>query len=95
MMSLAACTAKSPAPATSQTTNTSQDVPTTTQKKGDTVKTGKILQINSKFFIQEPGKPPADIDSYTVNLGSYVGQTVKITGEYSGDTLFVGKIEQQ
>lgn len=64
-----------------------------TGKKGDTTKTGKVVQISGKYYIQVVGQPPAQIDSYTVNLSSYVNQNVKITGEYSGDTLFVGKIE--
>ncbi len=64
------------------------------QKKGDTIKTGKLIKIGAQFYIQEPGKSPAQIDSYVVNLSSYVDQSVKITGQYSGDTLFVGKVEQ-
>lgn len=87
-----ACNASTPS-ATSSSATSQQNPATTTQKKGNTVKTGKIVKLGDKFFIQETGKQPAEIDSYNINLSSYLNQTVKITGEYSGDTLFVGKIE--
>jgi hypothetical protein len=64
-----------------------------TAKTGDTTKTGKIIKASGKFFLQETGKQPAEIDSYTLDLDSYVSRTVKVTGQYSGDTLFIGKIE--
>ncbi len=72
---------------------TDQTVPVSRQKKvGNTTKTGKIVKIGNDYYIKELGHEPATIDSYDVDLGSYVGQTVTITGQYSGDTLFVGKI---
>ena len=63
------------------------------QKQGDTIKTGKISGSPGQFFIQETGKTPEPIDSYSIDLNTYVGQTVTIVGQYSGDTLFVGEVK--
>ncbi|HYD34852.1 MAG TPA: hypothetical protein VD999_02195 [Vitreimonas sp.] len=74
--------------------STSPTVPSeAAQKSGDTIITGKITQVGTQYFIQATGQQPEDIDSYGVDLSQYVGQTVTITGQYSGETLFVGKIE--
>lgn len=63
------------------------------QKQGDTIITGKISGTAGAYFIQESGKNPQSIDSYSVDLGQYVGQVATITGQYSGDTLFVGEVK--
>jgi hypothetical protein len=86
---LAGCTQSQ----TNTSSQTTSSTPTETQKTGDTTKTGKITQISDKFFLEQPGKQPMQIDSYKVDLKTYIGKTVKITGQYSGDTLFVGSIE--
>jgi hypothetical protein len=65
----------------------------TTQKQGTTSKTGVITQAGGSFFIAAPGATPELIDSYSVDLAQYVGQSVTITGQFSGDTLFVGTVE--
>lgn len=67
--------------------------PGTTQKSGNTTKTGTITQIGEKFYISQQGKQPMEIDSNTVDLKQYLGKTVTITGQFSGDTLYVGKVE--
>ncbi len=67
--------------------------PATNQKVGTTTKTGVISTSNGVFYLQEAGQTPKEIDSYTVELGDYVGQTVTVSGQYSGDTLFVGSVE--
>jgi hypothetical protein len=64
-----------------------------TQKVGDTTKTGTITTISGRFYLTEAGQTPKEIDSYAVELSEYVGKTVTVTGQYSGDTLFVGSIE--
>lgn len=69
------------------------NVPAADQKSGDTTKTGTISSAGGKYFLTEPGQPPREIESYSVSLADFVGQTVTVTGQYSGDTLFVGKIE--
>lgn len=67
--------------------------PTTNQKVGTTTKTGVISNSAGVFYLQEAGKTPKEIDSYTVELSDYIGQKVTVSGQYSGDTLFVGSIE--
>lgn len=81
--------ADSKAPATKQT-NTSN--PSATQKSGTTSKTGKITSADGKFYLQEGSQVPKEIDSYVVDLNDYVNQTVTVSGQYSGDTLFVGSV---
>lgn len=63
------------------------------QKVGTTTKTGKISNSGGVFYLQEAGQTPKEIDSYAIDLTEYVGQTVTASGQYSGDTLFVGSIE--
>lgn len=67
--------------------------PGATQKSGTTTKTGKITSSDGKFYLQEAGQTPKEIDSYVVDLSEYSNQTVIVSGQYSGDTLFVGSIE--
>ena len=73
----------------------STSAPTTSQKVGTTTKTGVISNNNNVFYLQEAGQTPKEIDSYTVELQPYVGKTVTVSGQYSGDTLFVGSIETE
>lgn len=68
-------------------------VPAADQKSGDTTKTGTLTESNGKYFLQEPGGQPEMIESYVVDLSQYVGSSVTVTGQYSGDTLFVGEIQ--
>ncbi len=86
------CTQKPSDTKQPSTASQTQQKPTTA-KSGDTTKTGKIIKASGKFFLQETGKQPAEIDSYTIDLDAYVNQTITVTGQYSGDTLFIGKIE--
>lgn len=67
--------------------------PTTNQKVGTTTKTGIISSSGGVFYLQEAGQTPKEIDSYTVELSDHVGQSVTVSGQYSGDTLFVGSVE--
>jgi len=67
--------------------------PTANQKVGTTTKTGVISNSAGVFYLQEKGQTPKEIDSYTVELSDYVGQNVTVSGQYSGDTLFVGSVE--
>lgn len=69
--------------------------PTANQKVGTTTKTGVISSSGGVFYLQEAGQALKEIDSYTVELSEYVGQTVTVSGQYSGDTLFVGTIESK
>ena len=68
-------------------------VPVAADKAGITTKTGEISSTGGRYYLQESGQSPKEIDSYVVELETYVGQTVTVSGQYSGDTLFVGSIE--
>lgn len=92
-MLLAACSSQPTTTTAPANTTGTGAAPAAEEKRGDTVKTGVISQVGEKFFLQEAGQPPAEIESYAVDLNAYVGQTVTVTGQYSGDTLFVGKVE--
>lgn len=63
------------------------------EKVGDTTLTGVISKVGEKFLITVAGQTPKEIDSYAVQLDEYVGKSVTVTGQYSGDTLFVGKVQ--
>lgn len=76
-----------------KSSNTTKQAPAANEKVGETSKTGTISSSNGAYFITEPGKQPETIDSYAVDLSAYVGQTVTITGQFSGDTLFVGEVK--
>jgi hypothetical protein len=91
---LTACTLPGSGGSTSvnqQPTATAQ--PAAGQKSGTTSKTGLLSTAGGKFFITVTGQPPAEIDSYGVDLSAYVGQSVTVTGQYSGDTLFVSEVK--
>jgi hypothetical protein len=81
---------------TTGTTGTAAEqggAPKAEEKRGDTVKSGVITSAGSSFFIKTAAGQPELIESYAYDLADYVGQNVTVTGQYSGDTLFVGKIE--
>lgn len=82
---------------TTSTSPTSQPAtngaPAAEQKVGDTTKTGSISENSGRFYLNVAGQPPQEIDSYSVDLSGYVGQSVTVTGQFSGNTLFVGSIK--
>ncbi len=80
-------------PATSTDAQTGVEASPAAAKVGQTTKTGQIIQLEGKYYLQQSGQEPLGIDSYNVDLSSSVGKTVTVTGEYSGNTLFVGKLE--
>lgn len=79
-------TSKAGVPETDQT-------PSASEKQGNTTKTGVISQVNGQFYLQQSTGTPELIESLSVDLSEYVGQTVTLTGQYSGDTLFIGSVE--
>lgn len=68
-------------------------VPAAADKAGLTTKTGEVSSAGGRYYLQESGQSPKEIDSYVVQLETYVGQTVTVSGQYSGDTLFIGSVE--
>jgi len=78
---------------TSTPTSVKSNAPAAEQKTGTTTKMGVISTQGGKFFIQAAGKQPEEIDSYSIDLNAYVGQTVTVEGQFSGNTLFVGSLK--
>lgn len=64
-----------------------------TTESPDVTLTGSLVQAGSRFSLNIPGKPPVELDSRQVILSNYAGKTVTATGQYSGTTLFVSKIQ--
>lgn len=63
-------------------------------KTGKTTKTGIVTKVSGKYFLSELGSQQTlPIDSYSLDLEQYVGKDVTVTGEYSGDELFVSEVE--
>jgi hypothetical protein len=74
-------------------TGTSDTKLNAADKVGETTKVGVISKIGEKFYLQEAGQEPKEVESYSVDLSQYVGQNVTVAGQYSGDTLFIGRVE--
>src|SRR5689334_5328053 len=72
----------------------SQDgaVSMTTEKKGDTTLSGKLTNTGGKYFVERVGQAPQEVNSYGVDLSVYTNKNVTVTGQFSGDTLYVGKV---
>jgi len=85
----AGCSRQMPAATDTQSSVTASPA----AKVGETTKTGTVIQLDGKYYLQQSGQEPLGIDSYNVDLSTSVGKTVTVTGEYSGNTLFVGKLQ--
>lgn len=82
--------------APSTTTTTEEQAPgMTTEKQGDTTLSGTIVKMEDKYYIQNPSRPQQEVDSYSIDLSTYEGKSVKVTGQFSGTTLFAGQVEEQ
>ncbi len=77
----------------SQTTQPASQEAMPGAKVGKTTKTGVVSKANGKYYLDVSHEPLLEIDSYSIDLSDYAGKTVTITGEYSGNTLFVGEIK--
>lgn len=55
--------------------------------------TGVISQTPSGFSLTTGAGEIISIESYSLDFSEYVGDTVTVSGEYSGDTFFVTQIE--
>ncbi len=64
------------------------------EKQGDRTLTGYVRRTQGgTYHLATTLAVIIPIDSYSVDLAQYVDKEVTITGQYSGDTLFVGSIE--
>jgi hypothetical protein len=55
---------------------------------------GKLSQNGELFFITDILGNIHDVETYSVQFEDFIGQTIKATGQYSGDTLYVTEISQ-
>ncbi len=63
------------------------------EKKGDITKTGTVVKTANAYFLVETNGNKVELDSYKYQLSEYEGKVVTVTGQYSGDTLFVGNLQ--
>jgi uncharacterized lipoprotein YajG len=61
---------------------------------GDTSITGQIVKSGERFSIIDSTGKQTEIESYKVSFDAFDGKTVEVTGQYSGDTLFVANITE-
>ena len=85
---LSACTGSTPSATPTAETGT----PAIEEKSGDTTKTGTLVKQGEKYYIKAASGEMEEVDSYSVDFSQYENQSVSVTGQYSGDTLFVGSI---
>ena len=62
-------------------------------KTGEASLRGSIYEANGKFYLNSARQSPVELDSYSLDLSQYAGQEVNLTGQYSGDKLFVNGID--
>lgn len=62
------------------------------QKNAVITLTGTLSKNGELFFITDSTGTIHDVETYAVSFDEYVGQTVTVSGQYSGDTLFVTEI---
>lgn len=55
---------------------------------------GKLSKNGDLFFITDSMGAIHDIETYSVDFDSYVGKTITVSGEYSGNTFFVTQISE-
>ena len=87
-VSLAACThTASPA------SDSSDGAPGIEDKQGDTTKNGTLVKQGEKYYIKAETGEMEEVESYSVDFSEFENQRVSATGQYSGDTLFIGKMD--
>ena len=62
-------------------------------KQGDTTKSGTLVKQGSKYYLKSAAGVLDEVETYAVDFEAYVDKAVTVTGQYSGDTLFVGMIQ--
>jgi hypothetical protein len=86
-LSFAGCAKNASAPVPSPS-----PVADSSEKVGTTTKSGKVSKVGNSFLLQS-GNQSIGLDSYSIDLSAYVDQQVTVSGQYSGDTLFVTTVQ--
>lgn len=66
-----------------------------TVRVGDTTLSGKLTQSGDKFVLLDSTGKQTEVDSYKIEFTDLVNKDVTVTGQFSGDTLFVSKLEEK
>ncbi len=64
------------------------------QKNSEVSMTGMLSKNGELYFITDSAGALHDIETYSVSFDEYIGKTVTVSGQYSGNTLFVTEISQ-
>ena len=64
------------------------------QKNAVITVTGRLSQNGALFFITDSTGMIHDVETYAVSFAEYVGKTVTVSGQYSGNTLYVTEITE-
>ena len=64
------------------------------QKNDSFSLTGVMSKNGDVFFLTDSTGAIHDIESYSVDFESYLGNEVTVSGEYSGNTFFVTQVTQ-
>jgi hypothetical protein len=62
-------------------------------KEGYATLKGIIVKLGSNFVVIDELDAQHEIDSYSLDFNQYIDTEVSVTGQYSGETLFVSEIE--
>lgn len=73
--------------------NSTESADELSEKSGFATLTGTLSQQPNAYILQT-STGPVTLQSFDVDLSSYIGQEVTVTGKYSGDELFVSEITQ-
>ncbi|NCN07027.1 MAG: hypothetical protein GW762_01485 [Candidatus Pacebacteria bacterium] len=90
-LTLAACTQTQTQEGSSGNSETGS-VPAAEDKSGETTKSGMLVKQGEKYYIKAANGKMEEVESYGVEFSQFENQSVTVVGQYSGDTLFVGKI---
>lgn len=64
------------------------------QKNSEVTLTGMLSKNGEIYFITDSAGTLHDVETYSVSFDEYVGKSVTVSGQYSGNTLFVTEISQ-
>jgi hypothetical protein len=89
-ISLSACTLQQSI--NSSVNSRDSDVGAIEEKSGESEMSGRVVVSGNKVYLMKTNGEQVEIDSYSLDLKSRQGEMITVTGQYSGETLFVGKI---
>ncbi len=64
------------------------------QKNTTITITGKLTKSGNLYLVTDGSGVAHDVETYSADFDSYLGKTVTVSGQYSGNTLFVSEISE-